>query len=97
MNITKVIIISTKSGEEILRSYNSDDFEIKIKNYYALLVKAYQAHQKIIENGLSNLYPDISLMPEVREDINFEERINSKTHLAGLRILKLFLFFPTMD
>ena len=63
-----------KAGNEILKIYNSNDFEIEIKSDCSPLTKADKRSHKIIENEL--LISGIPIMSEEGNNINFNERKN---------------------
>lgn len=78
VNIEEVIEIAKNAGEEILKIYNSDNFDIEIKDDNSPLTRADKASNKIIEEGLKKLYPEIPIMSEEGKDIEFETRKNWK-------------------
>lgn len=76
VKIEKVIEIAKNAGEEILKIYNSDNFDVEIKDDNSPLTRADKASHKIIEEGLKKLYPEIPIMSEEGKDIEFETRKN---------------------
>jgi 3'(2'), 5'-bisphosphate nucleotidase len=76
MNLNKNIELAIKAsllaGNEILKVYNTDDFEIKIKSDNSPLTIADQKAHKIIVDILNET--DIPILSEEGRDIAFEER-----------------------
>ncbi len=68
--------IAIDAGKEILKVYESDDFETEIKDDKSPLTKADRASHLIIKDGLQAAYPEIPLLSEEGRDIPHEERSN---------------------
>ena len=78
MNLTilvaEVIKISIKAGIEILKIYNTQNFEVQYKSDDSPLTIAYEISNKIITEALSKLTPQIPIISEEGVDIPFSER-----------------------
>lgn len=79
LKIQQIIEIAKEAGKAILEIYNSNNFEIEIKDDNSPLTKADKASHAIIEKGLSHLYPEIPIMSEEGKDIEFDDRKNWQT------------------
>lgn len=71
-----IINIAREAAKEILRVYNSDDFDVEIKGDNSPLTKADKASHNIIEKELIRLYPEIPILSEEGKEIIFDERKN---------------------
>lgn len=60
----KLVDIAVAAGAEIMNIYNSDDFGIETKDDDSPLTKADLAANAVIENGLSNLTPNLPFVSE---------------------------------
>lgn len=69
-----LIDIALEAGAEIMTVYNSDDFGVEAKDDDSPLTKADLAANAVIENGLSNLTPNL---PFVSEE-NVSQRVGLK-------------------
>ncbi|MGD8306362.1 MAG: 3'(2'),5'-bisphosphate nucleotidase CysQ [Ignavibacteria bacterium] len=76
INIDRVIDIALSAGKEILKIYNSDDFEVEMKSDNSPLTKADKHAHEIIKRSLLSIYPTIPLLSEEGKDIQYEERKN---------------------
>jgi 3'(2'), 5'-bisphosphate nucleotidase len=76
IKIDEIISIAQKAGKAILEVYNSENFEVEIKDDNSPLTKADKASNKIIEIGLNKLNPDIPILSEEGKEISFEDRRN---------------------
>ncbi len=76
ISIDKIIEIAQNAGKAILEVYNSDNFDVEIKDDNSPLTKADKASHEIIEEGLRNLYPEIPILSEEGKDIDYENRKN---------------------
>lgn len=74
----KIIEIAREAGAAILEIYNSDDFQVEIKDDNSPLTKADKASNDIIVEALKEIYPEIPILSEEGKEINFEERKNWK-------------------
>ena len=78
MNLTilvaEVIKISIKAGIEILKIYNTQNFEVQYKSDDSPLTIADEISNKIITEALSKLTPQIPIISEEGVDIPFSER-----------------------
>ena len=76
IKIDEIILIAKKAGKAILEVYNSESFEIEIKDDNSPLTKADKASDEIIEAGLKKIYPDIPILSEEGKEISYEDRKN---------------------
>lgn len=74
IDIKKINAIAVEAGEEILKIYQSGDFNVEIKDDNSPLTLADKASHKIIKKKLAEFYPDIPLLSEEGKEIDFEER-----------------------
>ena len=78
MNLTALqetgIIAALAAGEEILKVYNSDDFDVSLKDDNSPLTKADLASHEIISRVLEERAPDLPLLGEEGKEIGFAER-----------------------
>jgi len=74
VKIKEIINISKKASKSILDIYNSEDFEIEVKDDYSPLTIADKTSHKIIKEGLSKLFPQIPILSEEGKEIQFEGR-----------------------
>jgi len=79
ISLEKIIEIAQNAGRAILEIYNSDNFDVEIKDDNSPLTKADKASHEIIENGLKSHYPDIPIFSEEGKNIEFDERKNWKS------------------
>jgi len=73
VNIKKVCDIAQKAGAAIMEIYQSP-FTVEMKSDDSPLTAADRAAHVIIESGLQELYPEISLLSEEGRGIPFDER-----------------------
>lgn len=73
-NLTISIKAALIAGEEILKVYTSDDFDVKLKSDDSPLTKADKNAHKIIVENLSET--NIPILSEEGKNIPFEERSN---------------------
>lgn len=66
--------IAVNAGQKILEVYESDDFEMEIKEDNSPLTKADRAAHLLIKEGLNKNYPEIPLLSEEGRHIPYEER-----------------------
>ncbi|MCB9211612.1 MAG: 3'(2'),5'-bisphosphate nucleotidase CysQ [Ignavibacteriales bacterium] len=78
IEIAEVIKIAQKAGEDILKIYNSENFNIEIKEDHSPLTRADKASHQIIEEGLKKIYPEIPILSEEGKEIEYEIRKNWK-------------------
>lgn len=76
IQIEQIINIAQNAGEAILKIYNSENFEVEIKDDNSPLTKADKASNEIIESALKELYPEIPILSEEGKEIQFEDRKN---------------------
>lgn len=72
--IQPVVEIAATAGDEILDIYNSDDFDIEVKNDNSPLTAADKASHNAIVKALTELTPDIPILSEESSAITWEER-----------------------
>ena len=77
--LEKVIIIAKAAGEAIIQVY-STDFNVVKKDDNSPLTQADLAAHHLIINALSKLTPDIPILSEESEAINFETRSQWKRY-----------------
>ena len=58
------MLAARKSGEEVLRIYNNDQFDVQIKGDNFPLTQADTASHKAIKQILSDVFPTIPLLSE---------------------------------
>lgn len=76
IDIKQVIRIAQKAGFEIMKIYNSLDFEVEIKKDDSPLSKADKVSHEIINEELNKLYPEIPILSEEGKDVEYEKRKN---------------------
>ncbi len=74
-----LIGVAQAAGQAILKIYNSEDFQVKIKSDDSPLTQADLAAHNTIVSVLENLYPEIPCLSEESTGITFEERKNWET------------------
>ena len=74
MMIEKLKEISLEAGKLILEVYNSDDFNIKIKDDNSPLTDADKRSHNYIVRELGKNFPDIPIFSEEGKSINYEKR-----------------------
>lgn len=74
IELSKISHIAATAGEEILKVYNSDDFETELKSDNSPLTKADKISHEIISEQLKKLIPDLPVFSEEGGNITFEER-----------------------
>ncbi|MCA9325833.1 3'(2'),5'-bisphosphate nucleotidase CysQ [Candidatus Saccharibacteria bacterium] len=76
--LAAVIELVQEAGEAVMRIYESDDFDVKLKSDHSPLTKADLAANEIITKGLRKLAPNI---PVVSEEalLSDEERLASSS------------------
>lgn len=74
INIEKLLEIAKNAGDEILKVYNSDDFNIEQKEDDSPLTKADLASNEVIKNGLIENFPDIPIVSEEDKEIDYQIR-----------------------
>jgi 3'(2'), 5'-bisphosphate nucleotidase len=62
------------AGEEILKIYNEEDFAVRFKDDNSPLTRADSASHKIIQDILSEAFPDVPLLSEEGKTIPYDER-----------------------
>lgn len=56
--------LALKAGDEIMKIYDADDFEVRVKSDHSPVTAADEAADAIISDGLRAAYPDIALVTE---------------------------------
>jgi len=69
----KVLVIAKKASEKILAVYNTD-FNVVSKEDNTPLTEADMAAHHVIYDGLTKLTPDLPILSEESENIEFEQR-----------------------
>lgn len=73
----KILIeIAQKAGEAILEIYNSENFEVEIKEDKSPLTAADKASNDVIVQGLEKYYSEIPILSEESKEVAYEERKN---------------------
>jgi len=72
--IKDITELSLSASKAILRIYNSDNFNVKIKSDNSPLTEADKASHKIISEGLLKLFPQIPILSEEGKETPYEER-----------------------
>ena len=72
--VRKVLDLVEEAGDEILSIYNSDDFGTRIKEDKSPLTEADVSSHKVLVDGLRKMTPEIPVLSEESEDIEYEER-----------------------
>lgn len=75
IDIQKIKQIAIEAGIEIMKIYKSD-FDVQYKSDNSPLTQADRAADKIICENLKKLYPDIKIISEEGEEIEYKERKN---------------------
>lgn len=70
----KVCAIALQAGQAILGVYNSDDFNIELKEDSSPLTRADLASHKIIENELTTAFPELPFLSEESRPVAWEQR-----------------------
>ena len=68
-----IVDIAKQAGHAILNIYQENDFDVRIKDDDSPLTKADLAAHEIIIKSLKNNYPDIPIISEESNEIEFEE------------------------
>jgi len=76
INISTLNNIAITAGKAILEVYNSDDFNVEVKDDNSPLTRADKISHQIIKSELLNLFPEIPVLSEEGKDISYEERKN---------------------
>ncbi len=73
---TELIELVKKAGNEILKIYNDPDFSkvVDFKADNSPLTLADKASHEVIEQGLKDLYPEIPIISEEGDQLNYETR-----------------------
>ena len=79
IDIQKIIDLARKAGDEIMTVY-AQDFSVELKGDNSPLTQADQKSNRLIINGLKNLYPDIPIISEETKLTSYDERKNWKTY-----------------
>ena len=69
-----VVAIARDAGREIMKIYDSADFEVETKDDHSPLTAADRASHELIVRELATLTPDIPIMSEESAAIPYEER-----------------------
>lgn len=75
IDIQKINSIAKKAGDKIMRIYQQD-FDIEFKKDNSPLTEADLVSDRIIEDNLKKLYPDIPILSEENESIPYNIRKN---------------------
>ncbi len=78
LKIEKTVEIARRAGEEIMKIYDSNDFEIETKADDSPLTRADKASNEIIAGALLEEYPDIPIISEEDKQIPYNVRKNWK-------------------
>lgn len=76
INFDNLIRITHQAGEEIMKIYNSNNFEVEIKNDKSPLTIADKNSHNIISRELNRLFPDVPILSEEGKNIDFDTRKN---------------------
>ncbi len=76
--IAEVCKIAQSAGEKILEIYNQEEFDINIKYDNSPVTEADLISHQIIESGLKKITPNIPILSEESEPIDYEIRKNWK-------------------
>ena len=74
-----MIAAAKAAGEEVLRIYLDDNFEVEIKSDNSPLTIADKEAHRIISEKLNTDFPRLPILSEESEEISFEERKDWKT------------------
>lgn len=77
--ISSVITLLEKAGEEIMRIYRTDDFQTRIKDDKSPVTMADLSADKIIKSGLAEITPGIPVFSEETKDISYDVRSEWQT------------------
>ncbi|MBD9526095.1 MULTISPECIES: 3'(2'),5'-bisphosphate nucleotidase CysQ [Paracoccus] len=66
--ISEMRRLAIKAGEEIMRIYNAEDFEVRAKSDSSPVTEADEAADALISAGLRAAFPDIPLVTEEQAD-----------------------------
>ena len=72
--INPVVDIAARAGDEILKIYNSDEFDVETKDDKSPLTAADKASHNTIVAALAALTPDIPILSEESSAITWDER-----------------------
>jgi len=72
--VDKICNIALMAGDEIMKIYSSNDFQVSYKSDNSPLTLADKASHNIIKNELQKEYPDIPILSEEDKEIPFSER-----------------------
>ncbi|MFC2162655.1 3'(2'),5'-bisphosphate nucleotidase CysQ [Candidatus Altiarchaeota archaeon] len=73
IDVEKLIEISHSAGQEILKVYDGD-FKVEYKQDKSPLTAADKGSNDVINEALTNLYPDIPILSEENKSISYDER-----------------------
>ena len=73
INVHDVVKIAKKAGESIMQVYR-EDFEVTYKQDSSPLTLADKRANKIIENGLNQISPNLPILSEEGEEIPYKDR-----------------------
>ena len=72
--LTDIVEIAKQAGDAIMHVYNSDDFNVEIKNDNSPLTRADIAANDVIVKALANITPDIPILSEESAKVPYETR-----------------------
>lgn len=75
-DIDILLEIAEEAGKEILKVYNSEDFETEIKSDGSPLTKADNASHKLIYDSLTKHFPNVPVVSEEGKEIDYDIRRN---------------------
>ena len=78
--LSSMMAISREAGAAIMNIYGEDDFGVDLKDDNSPLTRADLAAHRIIVNGLEKLAPDIPILSEESEDIDYDIRSKWKRY-----------------
>ena len=78
--LSSMMAISREAGAAIMNIYGEDDFGVDLKDDNSPLTRADLAAHRIIVNGLEKLAPDIPILSEESEEIDYDIRSKWKRY-----------------
>jgi 3'(2'), 5'-bisphosphate nucleotidase len=65
--------LAIEAGTEIMKIYNSEDFDVKLKSDSSPVTQADEAADALISAGLRAWFPDVALITEEQADSHSQE------------------------
>ena len=76
IDITLLCEVAVEAGKKIMEIYESDDFDVELKDDNSPLTKADLISNQTIEKYLSRYFDEFPILSEEGKNISYEERKN---------------------